>query len=179
MDPIILTERLSLRPLAAADAEPTARLMTRDIARWTGSWTGCDTAGDVAARIARARDMAAQGVALDRAITLKDGGALIGWIGARRPPGERRASIGYWIGEAWFGRGYTREAARGLLDHAWTALDVDVIEGAAQLANTASIAVLKGLGMRYVGQRQEFAPARGAADLCAVYEIERPPPAAL
>jgi ribosomal-protein-alanine N-acetyltransferase len=175
MSELIHTERLLLRPLTLADAAPTARLMTPGIARWTASWSGETTPEDVAARIGRYLDTALRNDSFNRAIERKQDGALLGWIGARRSDDDRRrASIGYWIGESFFGQGYTREAARALLAHAWSALDVDVIEGAAQAANTASLAVLRGLGTRHIGQRMEFASARDSSDLCEVYEIERP-----
>jgi ribosomal-protein-alanine N-acetyltransferase len=171
LDPI-LTERLLLRLPTLDDAEPTARLMTPGIARWTGSWRAEATVQEVADRITRIAEL---DFGAPRAMERLEDGALIGWIGiGPRGPQPRRASIGYWIGEAFFGQGYTKEAARALLPLAWAALDVDVIEGVAQVANTASLAILRGLGMRHVGQRMEPAPARGNSDLCDVYEIERP-----
>jgi ribosomal-protein-alanine N-acetyltransferase len=177
MSDLILTPRLLLRPLTLDDAAPTARLMSPGIARWTGSWKGETSAADVAERIERALDQGRRGLAYDRAIARREDGALIGWIGGRRSEAEpRRAAIGYWIGEAFFGRGHTREAASALLPRLWDALDVDVVEGVAQRPNTASIAVLRGLGMRHVGQRMEFAKARGVADLCDAFEIRRPDP---
>ncbi len=170
----IRTPRLLLRPLELADAEPTARLMSPEIARWTGSWKGNETAEEVAERIERSLEADRSGAAFNRAVERLEDAALLGWIGVRRDPHDpRHASLGYWVGEAFFGQGYTREAAGVLLAHSWAALDVDRIEGVAQLPNTASIAVLRGLGMRQIGERMEFASARGVADLCAVYEIER------
>jgi RimJ/RimL family protein N-acetyltransferase len=88
-----------------------------------------------------------------------------------------RGSLGYWLGEAWFGQGYGKEAARAVLDAAWAALDLQVVEAAAQVGNTPSHKILEGLGMRHMGQRQEFATARGAADLCEWYELRRQDPA--
>jgi ribosomal-protein-alanine N-acetyltransferase len=175
MSELIHTERLLLRPLTPADAEPTARLMTPGIARWTGSWKGQTSAEEVAERIGRYLEAARQGADFPRAIERSEDGALLGWIAVTRSKdAPRRASIGYWIGEPFFGQGYTKEAARTLLAHAWIALDVDVIQGVAQTANIASLAVLRGLGMRRIGQRMEYASARDVSDLCDVYEIERP-----
>ena len=175
MEPILRTERLTLRPLAADDAGPTARLMTDAIARWTGSWTGAETPDSVAERIRRCQDSEAAGESLNRAAILSATGELIGWMGVRRvDDAPRRGSLGYWIGERWFGQGYTREAVRCLVPHAFQALDLAVIEAAAQTANAASLAVLRGLGMRPMGRRQEFAVARGAAERCEWFELDRP-----
>lgn len=175
MDGVLHTGRLILRPLSPDDAAASARIMTPAIARWTASWTGEEEVEAVADRIARHLAAERSGLGLNRAITLARTGELIGWIGVRRLDGHpHRAMLGYWIGEAWFGQGYTGEAARAMVDAAWSALDVEVIEAAAQTANAASIAILRRLGMTHMGQRQEFAPARGAADLCDWFELRRP-----
>ncbi len=175
MDGDILTERLRLRPLLLSDAEPTLRLMTPGVARWTGSWRNQETVELITRRIGKHHEQEAQGVAYDRVITLKTTGEVIGWIGARRSDQDpRRANLGYWIGEAYFGQGYTREAAHALVPVVFERLDLDVIEAAAQVANTASLAILRGLGMRHVGQRESYSVARGAADMCDWFELDRP-----
>lgn len=175
MDLAITTERLTLRPLSLDDAEPFVRLMTPGIARWTGSWIGEETVERVVERLRRQIDLEAPGLAVNRAATLSATGELMGWMSVHRAkaaPG--RGALGYWIGEAWFAQGYTREAVRALVPFAFEALDLQVIEAVAQTANAASIAVLRGLGMRYKGQREEFAVARGSADLCEWFELDRP-----
>lgn len=175
MDATLRTARLHLRPLSAGDAGESARLMSPAIARWTGSWTGVETQAQVAERIRKYLETEARGFAVSRAVTLAATGDLIGWFGVRRLDDRpERGALGYWIGEAFFGQGYTREGVRALVPHAFEALDLQVIEAAAQTANTASLAVLRGLGMRHMGQRMEFASARGAADLCDWFELERP-----
>jgi ribosomal-protein-alanine N-acetyltransferase len=175
MSGIIETARLILRTPELSDAEPFAAMMCENIARWTGSWKGDITPAEVADKIAGYLATEARGFAFNRTAVIADTGAIIGLIGVRRlDDNPARGAIGYWIGEAWFGRGYTKEAARAILGAAWDVLPVDIIEGAAQLPNAASIAVLKGLGMTYQGERDEFASARGVSDRCAVYETARP-----
>jgi RimJ/RimL family protein N-acetyltransferase len=175
MDQVIQTERLTLRPLRASDTEPTVRLMTPGIARWTGSWIGEETIERVAGRIGRCLETELTGFSLNRVMVLRGAGELIGWIGVRKSDAEpHRGSLGYWIGEPHFGQGYAREAAHAIVDAAWNGLDLTVIEAAAQTANTASLAILRGLGMRHTGRREEYAAARGAHDLCEHFELERP-----
>jgi ribosomal-protein-alanine N-acetyltransferase len=172
---VLFTERLILRPLSPADAEPTARIMSPAIARWTASWTGVETPEQVGERIARQLDTERLGFSFNRAMVVAKTGELIGWTGVRRSDAEpERGSLGYWIGEAWFGQGYAKEAARAVLDAAWAALDIEVLEAAAQVGNLASHRILLGLGMQHMGQREEFARARGASDLCEWYELRRP-----
>ena len=175
MDSILRTARLTLRPLSPDDAAPSARMMSPAIARWTGAWTGAETAEEVGERIARSLEAEQAGRRFMRAACLTETGELIGWVGVVRLDADpRRGSLGYWFGEAWFGQGYGKEAARAVFDASWDALDVHVIEAAAQVANPASHRILLGLGMRPMGQRMELATARGAADLCEWYELERP-----
>ncbi len=175
MDQTIQTERLTLRPLRASDAAPTARLMTPAIARWTGSWIGDETPKRVAGRIERQAETERAGLSLNRAMVLRAGGALMGWIGVRKSDREaRKGSLSYWIGETHVGQGYTREAARAIVDAAWTWLGLEIIDAAAQTGNVASLAILRGLGMRYTGQVREYASARDVHDLCEHFELERP-----
>ena len=175
MDAILHTERLTLRPLSPADAEPTARIMSDAVARWTGSWTGHETSDSVSPRIARHAEANAAGQSVDRAAVIAATGELIGWLGVRRSDQDpRRGMLGYWIGEPWFGQGYTREAVRALVPYAFEALDLDVIYAFAQTTNTASLAILRGLGMRHMGQQEHFAAARGVSDLCDFFELDRP-----
>jgi RimJ/RimL family protein N-acetyltransferase len=174
MDTLLCTTRLTLRPLSAEDAAPSARIMSPAIARWTGSWTGVETAEEIEGRIVRSLEAERFGGRLMRAVVLTGSGELIGWVGVMRTAAEPgRGSLGYWLGEASFGQGYGKEAARAMAEAAWGALDLQVLEAAAQVGNTASHRILLGLGMRHMGQRMEFASARGVADLCEWYEVRR------
>ena len=175
MRDLLQSERLTLRPLTLEDAGPTARMMSPAIARWTGAWTGSETADEVGERIMRSLEAERAGRRFMRAACLAETGDLIGWVGVLRLDDDpKRGSLGYWLGEAWYGRGYGKEAARAMMDAAWDALDIDVLEAAAQVDNLASHRILLGLGMRHMGRREEFAVARGSADLCDWYELKRP-----
>ncbi len=175
MRDLLKSGRLILRPLTLEDAGPTARMMTPAIARWTGAWTGSETAEEVGERIGRSLEAERAGRRFMRAACLAETGDLIGWVGVLRLDDDpKRGSLGYWFGEAWYGRGYGKEAARAMTEAAWAVLDIDVMEAAAQVGNIASHRILLGLGMRHMGRREEFAVARGSADLCDWYELRRP-----
>ena len=127
-------------------------------------------------RIESAREAARRKKALTYAITLKDSGKLIGWIGlARCETNPRRAALSYWLGADYHGRGFAREALAGLLQTSFSLLQLDVIEGGAQLENTSSFAVMRACGMAEAGQRMVHAPSRGRDEPCLFYEIHRPP----
>src|ERR1700761_4822472 len=113
MPSLLTTERLILRPLTPGDAEPTARIMSPTIARWTGAWKGSETADEVSERIASSLGAEQAGRRLMRAVCLAQTGELIGWIGVLRLDDPKRGSLGYWLGEAGGGRGYAQGAGRG------------------------------------------------------------------
>jgi ribosomal-protein-alanine N-acetyltransferase len=171
----LLTGRLRLRAIEDRDAAATAALMSPAISRWTGSWPEAVSAADVVDRIAKARARMARNGGLDLAIVRGEDEALLGWIGVGViETNPRRANLGYWIGEAFFGRGYAAEAAAATMTAAWTWLDIDVIEAGAQPENAASLAILRRLGMRETGPREMFAAARGRLETCVYFEIGRP-----
>ena len=172
---MIVTSRLRLRPLRADDAEPTVALMSEAISRWTGSWTPAPTPSDVLGRIERHQAAETESRAIMRAIEGASDGRLMGWIGVDRLADDpRRGSLGYWLGEAFWGRGHAGEAAAAMVRDAWGRLDLDVIEAGAQPENAASIAILRRLGMAEIGPRSHFAPARGRDEVCLYFEIRRP-----
>ena len=173
---MIVTERLRLRPLRLDDAEPTAAMMCEAVSRWTGSWTPDMSPSDVLDRIKRHRAAETEGRGVMRAIEGGSDGALMGWIGVDLIDAEtRRGVLGYWLGEAFWGRGFAGEAAAAMVGDAWDRLDLQVIEAGAQPENAASIAILRRLGMAETGFRSAFASARGRDEVCAYFEIRRPP----
>ena len=171
----ILTPNLRLRPIRLDDAGAMADLITPAISRWTASLPASLSAEEAADRIRPIVMAMDAGDDVTLAIERIETPGFIGWIGLRRlKERRRRANLGYWIGEAFHGRGYTREAARAFLSASWSLLDVDVIEAGAQPTNIASLAILRGLGMKPVGERMHFAPIRGREELCLYFEARRP-----
>lgn len=166
--------RIRLRPLSAADAAPTAPLITPGVSRWTATWPPQVSPPEVADRIARTRQNEAKGLCVARVIERAADGSLMGWITAIKPTPEGRVgTLGYWIGEIFHGQGYMTEACRAFVALAWDGLGIDVLEAGAQPANTASIAILKRLGMRYIGDRDDLASVRGRVERCAWYALAR------
>ena len=174
--PEILTPRLRLRALTPADAGPTARMMTEAISQWTATWPAPTTPEVVLDRMDRARQRAAAGNGLMYAVERRGDGVLMGWIGLHRSADEPvRAILGYWLGEAFHGKGYGGEAALAVTAAGWTLLDVQVIEAGAKPGNAASIAIIERLGMHFTGERSDFVPARAREEIGVYYEMLRPP----
>jgi len=172
---MVETARLRLRCVRLEDVVPVSAMMTAAVSRWVASWPVPFTPEMAVERITNARRAAADGRALPCAIERRSDGALVGWIGVTRETShDRRAMLGYWLGEKHHGHGYMREAAPAAVQMAFQQLDLDVIEAAAQPENAASFAVLRGCGMAPVGERMIFAPSRSRDELCLLYEVARP-----
>jgi RimJ/RimL family protein N-acetyltransferase len=114
-----LTARLVLRPSAPGDeAALAAGLGDRAVQRWLETvphpYT-LDHARDWVARSARERDA---GFMQDFAITLADGGAVIGGIAFTPSRREPAAELGYWLARPHWGKGYGGEALARVVRHA-------------------------------------------------------------
>ena len=90
------------------------------------------------------------------AVTLKQGGRLIGSCGVRvNDPDLREANIGYEIDPQFWGMGYATEAARRILKFGFVNLEMHRIWATTLLINAGSIRVLEKLGLRREGHERE------------------------
>ena len=145
----LLTPRLVLRPCAPGDeAALVSGLGDREVQRWLETvphpYT-LDHARDWIARSARERDA---GFMQGFAITLAEGGALIGGIAFTPSRVRPVAEVGYWVARPWWGRGYGGEALARVVRYAteectprFTRLSARVAPG-----NTPSRRMLERLG---------------------------------
>lgn len=173
--PIIETHCIRLRCARATDAPRIAELMTPAISRWLSSWPTPYTAAMADERIAAWGTLAKNRWGMPCVVEDRSAGTVIGWahiLGYKEDP--RRATMGYWIGEAYQGRGYMREAAAALVPAAFEYMGIDLIEAGAQPENIGSFSMMQALGMTPTGERVVFAPARGREELCLYYELARP-----
>jgi RimJ/RimL family protein N-acetyltransferase len=81
-------------------------------------------------------------------ITLDD--APIGACGLAKLDGPA-PDVGYWLGIPYWGQGYATEAARAVIDHAFTALGYDALQAGARVTNPASRRVLEKCGFQWTG----------------------------
>ena len=170
----IETARLRLRCVTPDDAHATSAMMTPEVSRWVAYWPFPFTYEMAVERIESSLKLAHAGDMVPFAVVEKASDEMIGWVIFNRDTeNRRRASFGYWLGEKHHGKGYMKEAAPVALAAALKLLDVDVIEAGAQPENTASVAVLRGCGMKFTGERMVYAPARKREELCHFYEIKR------
>ena len=158
------TERLTLRPYRADDAA--------DLHRLINDWEVCRTLATVPFPYPRAladewiastHGLIAGGTAYHLAITGREGERemLIGGVSLRLDRGERTAKLGYWVGRRFWGHGVAREAAGRLARWALANLDLDEIIATVATDNAASVAVLRHIGFRHVGEDTLSFLARG------------------
>ena len=161
-DPIS-TERLTLRPLRADDAEALFALFAnwqviRRLSTPPWPYTLADAHSFIGSRLNR--DLT------DTSFAILLGDALVGAIDVRmnapaqlqRGPGP---NLGYWLGQPYWGRGYMTEAARGFVARIFAARLGDIIYSGAFADNAASLRVQEKLGFARDGETTLYSKPRG------------------
>ena len=143
---VLQTERLALRPPRFEDARSLAALASDlRIAQNTTRIPHPYTLADAETFIASA-DTEDETVFI---VTLRDG-TIIGAAGIAKLDGQK-PELGYWLGTQFWGQGYATEAARAVIDHAFTDLGLDVLHSGARISNPASRRVLEKCGFQWTG----------------------------
>jgi RimJ/RimL family protein N-acetyltransferase len=170
--PRLYTPRLCLRPFVLTDAHRVRQLAgDRRIAQFTARIPHPYPEGVAEAWIQSHQPAAAQGKAFDFAITLTgtrtpgredhpgETGHVIGAIGLwlQGDPAHRRGELGYWMGVAYWNRGFVTEAARAVIDFGFSRRQLHRIVACHFGGNPASGRVLRKLGMTHEGvERSHF-----------------------
>ncbi len=174
----LATARLLLRRPEYSDAPAIAGLADdREVARHTARLPHPYSLEDAKAFL----DLVADGWA-DRservfAITSRANSALVGMVGLITGEADGCGEIGYWLGRAFWGRGYMTEAVGEILRYALDDIGLRQVKAAARPENLASIRVQEKVGMSFVGCDVEDAPARGRSWQVEVRAIDRSGPA--
>ena len=144
--PALETPRLHLREIRDSDAAALFTLHSdaRVMRYWSSTaWTDPAQAQQLLQRLQRDR---AAGV-LPWAIATREDDALIGTVTLFNiSPGNRRAEIGYALGSAHWGKGFSSEALRAVLRHAFDVLQLERVEADTDPRNAPSLRLLEGLG---------------------------------
>jgi len=154
----VRTRRLHLRQPRESDAGRLYALFNNwEVMRWLSSPPWPYALADARAFV-RLR-ASGEGGALGGAITLD--GELIGFAGVIVKPAstiqrERGYSLGYWLGEPWWGRGFMSEAVRALLTHVFATIPEDTIYSGAFAGNAASLRIQEKLGFARDGEGMFF-----------------------
>ena len=150
LTPVLVTERLVLRPPAADDAKPLHEAVFRDgdVCRYTGYSPHREF--DETERFLR--DELACIPRDDHYIWCyerKAAGELVGFGGIVRSPVRGRFELGFFTAKRFWGLGYTREAAAEMLRFASETLGIREFTAKHAVGNTASGWVLKELGFGF------------------------------
>jgi RimJ/RimL family protein N-acetyltransferase len=144
---VLETPRLVLRAPRADDAKAVAKLANdRRVAENTARLPHPYTPSDAQEFIARANGTDGE---LAWIITLPND-KIIGACGVGALDGKP-PEIGYWLGVPHWGKGYATEAARALIDHAFTELGYETLQAGARVSNPTSRRVLEKCGFQWTG----------------------------
>jgi RimJ/RimL family protein N-acetyltransferase len=147
----LTTARLTLRGPLKTDADALVQALNNlNVSRWTGRIPYPYGPTDAKAFFVHARDCAQDELVL---LILREG-ELIGGIGVEK--GE----LGYWLAQPHWGKGYGREAARAVVDHAFVEGGRQMITACYFSGNQASRRILEGLGFAETGRGMCFSRAR-------------------
>jgi RimJ/RimL family protein N-acetyltransferase len=148
--PVLATERLILRALRLSDAAVVAALADdRRIAENTARIPHPYTLANAESFIAAVTRPDSRENAF--AVTLADGD-LLGMCGVSSQEAEA-PELGYWFGAPYWGQGYATEAARAVIDYAFSDVGHEVLHSGAHVTNPASRRVLEKCGFQWTGVR--------------------------
>jgi ribosomal-protein-alanine N-acetyltransferase len=147
--PVFETPRLLLRPLTLDDVDALYELTTLpEVIRYVGDKPA------VSREEARAiletgalRDYGVHGYGR-HAVVLRETGAVIGFHGLKVVEEVGETELGYRLLPAHWGKGLASEAARVLVEHAWSGLGLSRIVSLIHPGNAASLKVARKLGMK-------------------------------
>lgn len=147
--PILVTERLVLRPPHVDDIPELAQLANnRRVAEMLARMP--HPYGETEARAFLSMTQQKRSAGCTYALTLAESGAFIGCAGLNGT--DRGLELGYWIGEPYWKHGYATEAAHALVDLAFRATTIDVLHVSCRVINPASRRVIHKCGFQYAGQ---------------------------
>ena len=154
--PVLESERLRLRELIPSDADAVLRIRgDYAVTRYNGGlpYTNRQQALSLIESIA---DDYADKKSVRWGITLKPSNMVIGMVGYNYwIRADYRASIGYDLARAYWGRGIMPEAVRTILDFGFARMALNRIEADASAVNLASIRVLEKVGFKGEGLQSE------------------------
>ena len=160
------TQRLTLRPVQASDAEAVVALAgDRDVARMTARIPHPYTMRDAEQWLGSVL----AGAEIVFAILHED--TFIGCAGYM-PEGEGIAEFGYWIGKPYWNRGFATEAAVAVVKHALETDKMRVLTSGHFVDNPASGRVLEKLGFAREDEGLWPCAARGEQVPCVGYRLE-------
>ena len=173
-DAAVEGESVSLRPISKQDARACFDLVhgVDAITYWT-EWDGPESVEEVEEHYS---EWPLEGDELSNytfAIIDKGSGDWAGSISLRHRKGEPAAGLGYLVGVPYQGRGLCSEAVRLIVQLAFQALEVLLVEAELFAENAASRRILEKVGMQRDERGDELYEKRGVERMSHLYSISR------
>lgn len=169
--PRLTTDRLVLRPFSLEDAKDVQRLADdRDVAATVTNLPHPYEDGMAEEWIAGHESAFQGGSEVILAIVLKPD-ALVGAIGLHINEKHRRGELGYWIGKAFWNKGYCTEAVPAVVRYGFEERRLNRIEARHMTKNPASGRVMEKAGMRFEGILREQLLRWDSFEDAAIYGI--------
>jgi RimJ/RimL family protein N-acetyltransferase len=146
------TERLYLRLLETSDAvEMTRVLQNQNVTTKVAILPFPYEENDAHAWIQKADQAFQDETELLLGIFIRDSMRFIGNVSLHLEEDASRAEIGYWLDEAYWGKGYASEFAQPILTYAFEDLKLNSVFATVALDNTASQQLLEKMGFTRTG----------------------------
>ena len=164
--PVLITQRLALRPYRTADAPDLQRLFGAfDIQDTVTNSSYAYDPGMAEVWIAARVELTGLGKENEYAVTRRTGGELLGGIGLKIAAPNNNAEMWYWICKPFWRQGYATEAGTAMLAFAFDTLKLNKVTAKHFGRNSASGRVLQKLGMIHEGTlRQHLRQQHGYED---------------
>ncbi len=150
--PVLVTERLRLRPLQKDDIDDYAAMHADpEVTRFLHGglpWDRGRSWRHLAFLIGH-WELAGHGF---WAVTQRDTGVFVGAVGFAEPEGWPGFELAGGLARSWWGRGYATEAARAALDHAFFEMGKDRVISLVREDNHASLRLVERLGETLQGR---------------------------
>mgnify|MGYP001627193752 CR=1 FL=1 len=145
---ILETPRLYLREITPDDAENAYNLnKDREVIKYTGD-DAFESVAAARAFLENYKDYKQYGYGR-WAVVLKDNDTFLGWCGLKYNADIDEVDLGYRFAQQYWGKGYATESAKACLEYGFGKLNLTSIIARANHENTASINVMKKLGMQF------------------------------
>lgn len=164
--PTVTQGAVELRPIRFADEAHWTEVRRRN-RYWCGPWDptpppgSADGPRDFTSMVREFRRQARLGQSIPWFVWYSDQGAPPVLAGQLTVSGitlgsARWATIGYWVDEAWAGRGIIPMATAMATDHCFEVLHLHRVEIAIRPENAKSLRVVRKLGYRFEGRRHRY-----------------------
>jgi len=168
------TRRLRLRCPRDDDASQIAALAgDKGVSRMTATIPHPYPESVATAFVAKARESAFLGRDLTLMITIGDDDETVVGLVSAKPASSDCASIAYWIGRPYWGRGIATEAVKALLASIFSRTTTRIVITNVRVTNPASTRVLEKCGFIRIGRSEQHFPARGQTFPVHQFQIER------